>query len=163
MKIYIDLDDVVADWNTEAIAFLKEIEVDEDGRLAPNVWPTLRGHTRFYRNLPLMPGATDLVNWALEYGKKHNAPVAFLTAIPRDNDVQYAFYDKVLWAHERFPDIPVFFGPYSYDKQTHCQPGDILFDDRKSNCDEWIAAGGLACRYTTWENCKKWIETNLKD
>jgi hypothetical protein len=55
-----------------------------------------------------------------------------------------AFSDKVLWAQEHFPDIEVHFGPYAVDKYRHCQLGDILVDDRLSNCESWTQAGGKA-------------------
>jgi hypothetical protein len=62
--------------------------------------------------------------------------------------VHWAFWDKILWAQERYPDIPVHFGPYSEDKQKHCVPGDILVDDRPDNCQSWRDAGGIAVRVT---------------
>ena len=71
----------------------------------------------------------------------------FLTAVPRNNDVKWAFYDKMIWASNYFPDIPVMFGPYSHDKHVHCQPGDVLIDDRTSNCTEWRRAGGIAIQH----------------
>jgi len=97
------------------------------------------------------------VQWATQFTTKNNMFFAFLTAIPHDGSVQYASYDKVLWANERFPGIPVFFGPYSTDKWKHCKPTDILIDDRFENCDDWRNAGGIAHQYTTWENCQDWI------
>ena len=60
------------------------------------------------------------------------------------NDMPWAQYDKVLWVQDHFPDIAVHFGPYSHDKQHHCRPGDILVDDRLTNCIEWRAVGGTA-------------------
>jgi hypothetical protein len=72
--------------------------------------------------------------------------------------------DKVNWAAEHFPGIPVFLGPFSHDKWRYCKgPNDILIDDRHSNCSEWIAAGGRAHIYTTWEECKPWLAELLKD
>ena len=45
---------------------------------------------------------------------------------------------------ENFPGIPVWFGPYSTDKQHHYQSGDILIDDRLQNIEEWRGVGGQA-------------------
>ncbi len=70
-----------------------------------------------------------------------------MTAVPKGNDIQYAFFDKVEWAQKYFPGVPVFFGPYSKDKYQHCKVGDILIDDRISNIEEWRAAGGLAIHH----------------
>jgi 5'(3')-deoxyribonucleotidase len=72
----------------------------------------------------------------------------FLTAVPKGNDVPWAFNDKVQWAQSYFPSIPVFFGPFSKDKHVHCRPGDILIDDRLSNIEEWRAASGIAIHHT---------------
>jgi hypothetical protein len=73
----------------------------------------------------------------------------------------FAAWDKVLWAIERFERIPVLFGPFSHDKWRHCTPGDILIDDRTSNCSEWRSAGGLSHIYRTWEGCRPWLEQTL--
>ena len=86
---------------------------------------------------------------------------AFLTAIPHDDTIPYAIYDKVRWADKHFPGIPVLFGPYSFDKQLHCKPRDILIDDRSDNCNDWRMAGGIAHEYRTWEKCQQWIKHNL--
>lgn len=158
--LYLDMDDVVADWNKEAMRHLQRTWVIGD-RLPDEEWRKLQNHSRFYRNLPLMPGAEELVAWARDYTKRNNMHLAFLTAIPQSNEVPYAIYDKLLWAQERFPHIPVFFGPYSQDKHMHCQPGDILIDDRVQNCLDWRAVGGIAHQYSTWENCRSWIYHNL--
>ena len=61
-----------------------------------------------------------------------------------------------------FPHIPVFLGPYSHEKYMHVRnPGDILIDDRRSNCDEWERAGGQAHQYKAWPECKVWFEERL--
>jgi 5'(3')-deoxyribonucleotidase len=158
--LYLDMDDVVADWMREALQYLQAIK-DVNGRIPDADWMKLRSNVHFYRNLELLPGAEDLVYWAHRFAEKHSYNLRFLTAIPHDNDMPFAFSDKVLWAQERFPSIPVFFGPYSHDKKLHCVPGDILIDDRQSNCLDWLGVGGIAHRYSTWENCKTWTETVL--
>ena len=88
----------------------------------------------------------------------------FLTAVPKGNDVKWAFYDKVIWAQSYFPAIPVHFGPFSERKYEHCTPGDILIDDRESNITAWNTAGGNGILHTdynsTIEALKK-IESKL--
>lgn len=161
MIIYLDMDDVVADWMTAARDIVKrnwnygEQIPDED-------WNKVRAKSRFYRDLPIKEGAHDLVNFCRDAVADGRADdVRFLTALPHNDDMPYAAYDKVLWATERFERIPVLFGPYSYDKPKHCQPGDILIDDRTSNCEEWITAGGHAHIYRTWEACEPWLKERL--
>lgn len=161
--LYIDMDSVVADWIAGARSYLSQYDLteDENGMMPPHLWAKLKEHHRFYEDLDLLPGAIELVAWAKEYAEKHNFHLAFLTAIPHGNDNPYAFHDKVHWAHRHFPGIPVFFGPYAKDKRVHCRLGDILIDDRIENCTDWVAAGGIAHQYTTWEKCQEWIKETL--
>lgn len=157
------MDDVVADWHIAAQDFLKMRWNRDNERIPQEDWDKIKMNARFYRDLPLKDDAFDLVNFCRDAVADGMADdLRFLTALPRNNDMQYAAYDKVLWATERFERVPVMFGPYSHDKWRHCQPGDILIDDRTSNCTEWINAGGLAHIYRTWEGCKPWLEQQLK-
>jgi len=164
MIIYLDMDDVVADWRTAAEDFLqlKFPNGDQWARIPDDKWAELKRNSRFYRDLPIKDGAFDLVNYCRDAVADGLADdLRFLTALPHNDDMPYASYDKVLWATERFERIPVMFGPYSHDKWRHCHPGDILIDDRTSNCMEWENAGGKAHIYRTWEGCRPWLEQTL--
>lgn len=158
MKIYLDMDDVVADWMEVAFE-ITGMRWQYGERIPDDKWRMLSNDTRFYRDLPLKPGAVELVNYCrdlLETGAIDG--LYFLTALPHDHSMQYASYDKVHWGDKHFPGIPVFIGPYSYDKWRHCKPGDILIDDRISNCHEWESVGGQAHIYKNWPACKEWLE-----
>jgi hypothetical protein len=164
MNIYLDMDDVVADWIAHAQEFLGlRWDVIAGERIPQDEWDKLKEDYRFYSKLPLKPGAQELVDYCRSYvARTPGTQLAFLTALPHDYSGQYASWDKCWWANKHFPGIPVFFGPFSYDKYRHCKKGDILIDDRHSNCSEWRAAGGISHIYTTWENCKPWLEATLK-
>ncbi len=162
MNIYLDMDDVVADW----LGHVKEILNEPDwvmGQMLPDeTWTRLkREHQRLYSKLPVREGAYELVEWVTEYAKENNCGLFFLTAIPHLNDVPWAPSDKVFWGQKHFPHIPVFLGPYSHEKWVRCKPGDILIDDRRSNCEEWDRAGGRAHVYRSWPECKVWLEETL--
>ena len=161
MIIYLDMDDVVADWMPAARAIVnRSWEYGE--RIPDSDWNKVKAKERFYRTLPLKAGAYELVDWCRAYCDKNpGTRLAFLTAIPHDYSVPYAQMDKIAWANTFFEGIPVFFGPFSFDKYRYCEPGDILIDDRHSNCHEWIAAGGRAHIYRTWEECRPWLESTL--
>jgi len=164
MIIYLDMDDVVADWRQAAEDFLKLKFPNNDpwARIPDDKWAELKRQSRFYRHLPLKPGAEELVEFcrnAVDIGLADD--VRFLSAIPHNNDMPWSIQDKVWWAHEHFEGIPVFLGPYSHDKQVHCQLGDILIDDRTDNCMQWEARGGHAHIYRTWEGCRPWLEQTL--
>jgi sulfur relay (sulfurtransferase) DsrC/TusE family protein len=139
--LYLDMDGVVADFNNWSMSVLG---VKESKHSWPEEeWEKLRHYPRMYRDLEKTPEADGLVNFCRSLSKDKNFNLLFLTGVPKANDIHWAFYDKVIWAYNRYPDIPVHFGPYSKDKQKHCLVGDILIDDRQSNITEWIAAGGI--------------------
>jgi 5'(3')-deoxyribonucleotidase len=147
------MDGVVADWDRAATEFLKapksvEMAGEPEGRWPKDLWDRLKTQEHFYRNLPKMRQADRLVNLAREFRDQLDYTLLFLTAIPKDNDQHWAFWDKMMWAQENYPDVPVHFGPYSVDKQEHCLPGDILIDDRPDNCERWRKAGGEAIQVT---------------
>jgi len=139
--IYLDMDGVVADFNAYADRVLRKKTTSD--RWPDAEWTRLKDNVRLYRDLEKTPEADQLVEYCRTMAETKGYHLVFLTAVPRNNDVHWAFYDKVLWAQFRYPDVPVFFGPYSHDKHIHCLPGDILIDDRTSNITEWRAAGGV--------------------
>jgi 5'(3')-deoxyribonucleotidase len=156
MNIYLDMDDVVADWMATARKMV-ERDWNYGERIPDSDWKKLQRDPHFYRNLPKKAGADELVQWCRHHKEKTGCGLYFLTALPHDYTMPHAASDKVWWAHERYPDIPVFFGPFSGDKWRHCKLGDILIDDRTSNCTEWRNAGGLAHIYKQWPECKQWL------
>ena len=161
MIIYLDMDDVVADWMQSARDIVKR-NWNYGERIPESDWNKVKAKARFYRDLPLKPGAIELVEYCKEAVSQGLADeLRFLTALPHDYSVPFAVYDKVRWADKYFPGIPMLIGPFSHDKWRHCQPGDILIDDRTSNCTEWENAGGLAHIYRNWEECKPWLDSIL--
>jgi 5'(3')-deoxyribonucleotidase len=143
--LYLDMDGVVADFDEYAYRMLGVLP---SGGIYPDaVWQKLAANPRIYRDLKKTPEADELVAKCKVFCKEHNYDLKFLTAVPKGNDVPWAFYDKMTWALFFFPDIPVMFGPYSKDKHHHCRRGDILIDDRTSNVEEWTAAGGYGILY----------------
>ena len=164
MNIYLDMDDVVADWMAHAQDFLKmRWNHETSERIPQSDWDKLKSDTHFYRSLPLKVGAHELVDYCRNLTQSTNGHLRFLTALPHDYSMPFAVSDKVFWAQEYFPDVPVTVGPFSFDKWRHCKnPTDILIDDRTSNCNEWIDAGGLAHIYRDWATCKAWLEEIIK-
>jgi 5'(3')-deoxyribonucleotidase len=143
------MDGVLADFNTAARGLIRATDAerkaaDEAGRWPREKWSSIRDHAHFYRNLPKMPQADQLVMLARRFRDELGWNLRILTAIPHNNDMHEVFQDKFEWIQDFYPDIRVHFGPYSKDKQSHATPGDILVDDRTTNCTEWISAGGVA-------------------
>ena len=139
----------MADFNGYAEKILGKPQQDEIW--AESEWAILKQHQRIYRDLPKISYADDLVDLCKRKCEEKDWQFLFLTAVPKGNDIRWAFYDKVLWAQRYFPSVPVHFGPFSSNKHVHCCPGDVLIDDRTSNIREWAAAGGVAILHRTFD------------
>lgn len=138
--LFLDMDGVVADFNLYAKTVLKKDQVTHDW--PKEDWDRLIKNPRLYSILEKTPEADNLVAYCKHLANFNRIKIRFLTAVPKKNDVPYAYYDKIMWAARYYPNIPVLFGPHSKDKYKHCSFGDILIDDRPSNCTEWDLAGG---------------------
>lgn len=143
--LYLDMDGVVADFDAYAhtVAGLPP----SGGLYNNDQWALIASNDRLYRDLPKTDYADRLVEACKQFCADKGYQLMFLTAVPKDNDMHWSFYDKVQWVAQYFPGIPVHFGPYSKDKHVHCQAGDILIDDRRSNIEEWRAVGGTAIHH----------------
>lgn len=158
-SIYLDMDGVVADFDGYAHQLLGL--GPSEGKYPETVWEKLIENPRLYRDLKLTYYATQLHDFCTKLAEKLDYRVAFLTAIPKKNDVQYAMHDKVEWAQKYFPNTPVFFGPYSRDKQNHCRPGDILIDDRTDNIRDWKAVGGIGILHREFDRTVSELDSLL--
>ncbi len=147
--LYLDMDGVVADFDEYAA---RTLGVPPSQGIYPDeIWYKLATNARLYRDLIPTPYASQLVYRCEQFCNRKQYDLKFLTAVPKGNDVPWAFYDKVYWARNYFATIPVMFGPFSKNKHQHCQPGDILIDDRLSNIEEWRAAGGIAIHHVDFD------------
>jgi 5'(3')-deoxyribonucleotidase len=145
--IYVDMDGVVADFDTFVSNLLgRPIGWETTSDLSDEEWKKLASVDRLYYQLPMMPGATKLIAYVKSLNTRFY--VGFLTAIPRRTTIPSAHADKLAWVDKYFPGMRMDIGPYSHDKQKWCIPGDILIDDRPSNIAEWTAAGGIAVYHT---------------
>jgi 5'(3')-deoxyribonucleotidase len=139
--IYIDMDGVVADFNSYVSNVIgRPIGWDQDD-LTVEEWDSLTKIPNFYRHLPLIEESVRMVGLCKSFSSRVN--VEFLTAIPRQTTMPTAKQDKIDWIGQHFPVTAVNFGPFSKDKQYWARPGDILIDDKPSNIQEWGAAGGI--------------------
>ena len=122
--LYLDMDGVVADFDEYAERILGLLPGD-NGIYPDEQWQKIAANPRLYRDLKKTPYADELVAECIDLAIMNKYELLFLTAVPKRNDIKWAFYDKVKWAQNFYPEIPVHFGPYSLDKWRHCQPGDI--------------------------------------
>lgn len=132
--IFLDCDGVLADFDTHAHDYFGMPARQYEEVAGSHVfWAALEEKGDFYRNLPLMPDARKLVD-----GVRHLKPT-ILTGCPRGN---WAESQKVGWAEEHFPGIPII-TCRSSDKRAHAKPGDVLIDDWPQHRHRWVEHGGI--------------------
>ena len=145
--IYLDMDGVVADFEGYAEAVVGH-RPKRGHRYSTDDWFKICVDERIYSKLELMPDAVKLVDELKKIANDKEMNLAFLSAVPRENNMQWVFWDKTHWIKKRFPGIPLFLGPYTVDKKSHHkQENDVLIDDRISNIEEWESVGGKAILY----------------
>jgi 5'(3')-deoxyribonucleotidase len=144
--IYLDMDGVVADFDTYVSNVLNRKIGWGSQDLTDEEWERLASIDRLYYQFPLMPDATKLVAYVKSLSTRFH--VQFLTAVPRRSTMPSAKDDKQAWVNKYFPGMRMDIGPYSHHKQKWCKSGDILIDDRPSNIEQWTAVGGIAIYHT---------------
>lgn len=151
--LYIDMDGVLADFNTAAKQVLQASQEEYNqaitqGRWTPEQWQKLTKIPNFFRTLPKTSVGEEIMKIALKFKTELKLRSYILTAIPSTNDVPDCIHDKILWIQQHYPFMAVRFGPYSKDKHLHCTPGDILIDDRQDICENWRKQNGIAIHLT---------------
>jgi len=140
MRIYLDLDGVMADFDTH---FVEYFGVDPQSLDDDVMWKMINGYHDFYANLPLMKDAMELFNY-LWWSTKFE-DVAILTACPKSNYKNAAIQKRAWVRNHLLEDITIIpmMGGVNKALFMH-EPGDILIDDMAKNCKAWEELGGVA-------------------
>ncbi len=140
MTIFVDMDGVVADFDGH---YERHFGVRPTRWPEPdNVnWNRIKETPDFYRTIPLLPGAQDLVRYVDEVGEG----CSFLTGVPIS--VNAAPNQKIEWANMHFPGFPIICCP-AKDKWMHGTHRDILIDDYLRYRIDWINMGGVFVHHT---------------
>lgn len=145
--LYLDMDGVIADFDGYARTVLGPKEdLGTSEKWPESQWRQLALVPNLYLKLPKMRLADRMVELCRRFRDELGWDLYLLTATPKGNDVPDSFHDKILWTQQHYPDLRVRFGPYSHNKADHYKPGDVLIDDRSSNCEQWRDRGGQVIR-----------------
>jgi len=132
-QIYLDCDGVLADFDKAALAILRSPPEAYERRHGTDAfWRKLRQAERFFESLDLMPDAMVLFE-----AVKATNPV-ILTGLPIGD---WAEPQKRAWGARHFPGVTMITTMAAL-KREHCEPGDVLVDDRPWHRRAWEDAGG---------------------
>ena len=139
-KIYCDMDGVLTNFEErfEHYSGMHPQEYEKSKGLAA-FWNLIDVEVgiKFWIGMPWMPQGKKLWEFIQPYKPD------LLTSPSRDNASRLG---KQLWAKNNLNPKPKVIMAYSKDKQRYANEKSILIDDKKSNINEWRAAGGIAFR-----------------
>lgn len=142
MQLFLDMDGVLADFDGY---YRQQFGVSLDRRSVqdpPGMWENIRSHGRFYRAVPPMADARQLLD-----ATRHLNPI-ILTGVPR-TQVPEAEEHKREWLAEHFgADLPIICCRSS-EKRLHGKPGDVLVDDWFKYRHLWEEMGGTFVLHTS--------------
>ncbi len=145
MRIYLDLDGVIADFDKH---FKDTFDSEPNDWPDSQMWKMINSYETFYADLPLMPDAQRFF-WDLQV---YCEEVIILTACPKSN-YKNAALQKREWVRKHISRnvtiLPVMGGA---NKALFMHStDDVLIDDMKKNCDSWEELGGRAIVHKTIE------------
>ena len=143
MRLYLDLDGVMADFDSQFPALFG---VDHKSMLDEDMWRMILSHPSYFRDMPVCEGALGFLAYV-----RHVEPI-ILTACPRSDYANVA-KQKRAWVREHLGDLMVLpvMGGTNKPLFMHA-PGDILIDDFERNTAAWEAHGGQAILHTDFSS-----------
>ena len=142
-KIYSDMDGVLTDFDKSFEKYSKGIpprEYEEkfgkDG-----FWKLIDGEGKvgFWVGMPWMEDAKQYWDYIKDFD------VELLSSPSRSETSRLG---KRLWVRNNMPGVKLTLAQ-AFNKKNYAEPNHILIDDRKSNIDQWIAAGGIGILHTS--------------
>jgi hypothetical protein len=139
-KIYCDMDGVLTDFESRFDHFSGMHPQEYEKKFGtPAFWELIDNKigVRFWVGMDWMPQGQKLWDFISKYKPD------LLTSPSRNNNSRLG---KNLWVRNHLNPKPKVIFAYSKDKQRKANENSILIDDKKSNINEWAAAGGIAIR-----------------
>ena len=163
MKIYLDMDGVVADFD----GFLHEYQTaekkDHDAD-HQTLFRTLVTEEKIFENLSTMEGAHDFIYKVREMVDGKGVEIFFLTSVgTKDPDLGTIVSDqKVRWLRQQgFPFKPLFVTEKKH-KAKYAHDKAILIDDRPGCVEPFRAAGGRAILHKYVEETLQALEEHVE-
>lgn len=145
-KIYLDMDGVLADFESAVIAFgATQFPIGDE------MWNKLKNTPNFFKTIKPLKNSHFLFNLLYSF---HKDKVEILTGIPQPKREMFsAAKDKEDWIREHFSKIIKVNAVFRKDKKDFCHGEQyILIDDMKRNIKEWKKQGGIGILHTSVED-----------
>ena len=142
-KIYSDMDGVLTDFDESFKKYSKGIPPREyektHGR--DGFWKLIDGEGKvgFWVGMPWMSDGKQYWDYIKNYD------VELLSSPSRSETSRLG---KRLWVRNNMPGIKLTLAQ-SFNKKNYAEPNHILIDDRKSNIEQWVKAGGVGILHTS--------------
>jgi len=157
--IYLDMDGVLANFFAE---YAKMANVKSYRDIPPAkgdpLLTSMQG-TNFFGRLPKFPTTDALVNLAIKYAGRYS-----ICSSPLRDDHNNSVYWKTIWIKTNLSPQPSTI-EITGTKTKYAMTGNvpnILIDDKGSNIQAWIAAGGIGIKYQADEDSLDKVKTALE-
>ena len=144
MKIFIDMDGVIADMIVHIDTFFpRRISLDTEEvwwKYYGNILHNVPFNADFWANIPKTPEADELMALAEDFGE-----VCVHTSFM---EKEGCIEGKVRWMKRWYPNVPFFVGSPGV-KHFLSHTNSVLVDDKTSNVTEFLAEGGHAFLWPT--------------
>lgn len=163
MKVYFDLDSVLADFNRGVLELCHLQPEDQSVATEQSddaMWAAIRTVDHFYDRLEYMPGAKEMFDFVYE---RLGDDCQILSGIPKaKRGIMTAEEDKINWSHRMLhPDLKVNI-VYKEQKKEFCTGKDcILVDDLAGNIRSWEQCGGTGILHLDAETSMKQLKNFL--
>ena len=144
IKIYLDMDGVIADFDKKYKELYKIAPKDADTYKTFDKFFTTFIAERQFAKLDLMPDALLLIN----YLKSLSVPTEILSSTSSEKRDAEIREQKVEWLHKHNLTFPINLVPGKRLKRNFSNPNSILIDDTAQNIDQWRAEGGIGILHT---------------
>ena len=157
MKIYFDMDGVLADFNRglQELCGIDKVDQEHSNEETDTaMWAAVRKVEHFYDRLEPVPGSVDLF---MKLYQKFGRDCEILTGIPKPNkNIANAGEDKTIWVHRILsPDVVVHI-VFKEEKKNYCTgPDSYLVDDFTPNITDWEKCGGTGILFHSAEGAEE--------
>ena len=143
-KIYSDMDGVITDFNNRYKKYAGMMPSEYEKKFGKDkFWELADAEgVAFWVGMPWMEDGKNYWNYIKDYD------VELLSSPSRSETSRLG---KRLWVRNNLPGIKLTLAQ-AYNKKNYAEPNHILIDDRKSNIEQWIKAGGIGILHTSAED-----------